>query len=225
MAFKLLVEKPDLQEFDYFLEEKNDKPGTPSRMYVTGPMMQFGEKNRNGRQYQEHEMVNEVKRYSEEFIKNKRSLGEMNHPSSAEVDPKNACHMVTELKQDGNVFVGKSQVLSTPMGELMRNLIMDGVKLGMSSRALGQLEERNGTNHVSDMRLIAIDCVADPSFPKAFVNGILESKSYVMASDGSLSETNDDFDNSIKNLPKKDLDSYLKQQICEFLQKINRVIT
>lgn len=102
---------------------------------------------------------------------------------------------------------------------------MDGVKLGMSSRALGQLEERDDANHVKDMRLIAVDCVADPSFPKAFVNGILESKSYVLAQDGSFSEAYEDIENNITNLPRKDVDNYLKEQICEFLQKINRVLT
>jgi hypothetical protein len=219
MAFKLLIEKPDMQEFEYIVEEQNDK--SPSKLYVKGPYMQFGEKNRNGRIYDESEMVKEVARYDKEMIKPRRALGELNHPTSAEVNPEKACHMVTELHQDGNMFVGKSQVLSTPAGQIMRNLIMDGVRLGMSSRALGQLEENNGTNFVKDMRLVAVDCVADPSFPKAFVNGILESKSYVISQDGSFSEAYGNLERGISNLPKKDLDNYLKEQICAFLTKIN----
>ena len=135
MAFKLLVEKPDLHEFEYILEEQNDK--ADSKLFVSGPYMQFGEKNRNGRIYEGEEMVKEVSRYTEEMINQKRALGELNHPTSAEVNPEKACHMVTELKQNGNIFYGKSQVLSTPVGQIMRSLIMDGVKLGMSSRALG----------------------------------------------------------------------------------------
>ena len=119
--------------------------------------------------------------------------------------------MVTELTQNGNVFEGKSQVLSTPTGLIMRSLIMDGVKLGMSSRALGQLEEKDDANYVREMRLVAIDCVADPSFPKAFVNGILESRNYVVAKDGSFCETYEHFESSLTNLPKKDLDNYLKR--------------
>jgi len=106
----------------------------------------------------------------------------------------------------------------------MRSLIMDGVKLGMSSRALGQLEEKDDANYVKEMRLVAIDCVADPSFPKAFVNGILESKQYVLSQDGSFSETYDNFESGIRDLPRKDLDTYLKEQICSFLNKINRVL-
>jgi len=222
MAFKLLIEKPDLHDFEYILEEKNDKGD--SKLFVSGPYMQFGEKNRNGRIYEGDEMINEVNRYTEEMIKQHRALGELNHPTSAEVNPEKACHMVTELKQNGNVFFGKSQVLSTPVGNIMRSLIMDGVKLGMSSRALGQLEEKDDANYVKEMRLVAIDCVADPSFPKAFVNGILESKQYVLAQDGSFCETYEHFETGIKNLPKKDLDSYLKEQICSFLNKINRVL-
>lgn len=222
MAFKLLVEKPDLHEFEYILEEKNDK--ADSMLYVSGPYMQFGEKNRNGRIYEGEEMIREVARYTEEMINQKRSLGELNHPTSAEVNPEKACHMVTELKQNGNVFHGKSQVLSTPTGQIMRSLIMDGVKLGMSSRALGQLEEKQDANYVKEMRLVAVDCVADPSFPKAFVNGILESKQYVLAQDGSFSETYEHFEQGVSNLPRKDLDNYLKEQICAFLNKINRVL-
>ena len=222
MAFKLLVEKPDMHEFEYILEEQNDK--SDSKLFVSGPYMQFGEKNRNGRIYEEREMCNEVDRYIKEMVEQKRSLGELNHPTSAEVNPEKACHMVTELKQNGNIFHGKSQVLSTPAGQIMRSLIMDGVKLGMSSRALGQLEEKQDANCVKEMRLVAIDCVADPSFPKAFVNGILESKNFVLTQDGSFSETYEDFEQGIRNLPRKDLDHYLKEQICRFLNKINRVL-
>jgi hypothetical protein len=222
MAFKLLVEKPDMHEFEYILEEQNDK--SDSKLFVSGPYMQFGEKNRNGRIYEEREMCNEVDRYIKEMVEQKRSLGELNHPTSAEVNPEKACHMVTELKQNGNIFHGKSQVLSTPAGQIMRSLIMDGVKLGMSSRALGQLEEKQDANYVKEMRLVAIDCVADPSFPKAFVNGILESKNFVLTQDGSFSETYEDFEQGIRNLPRKDLDHYLKEQICRFLNKINRVL-
>jgi len=222
MPFRLLVERPDMHEFEYILEEQNDK--SESNLFVSGPYMQFGEKNRNGRIYEEMEMCKEVDRYTKEMILEKRSLGELNHPTSAEVNPEKACHMVTELKRDGNIFHGKSKVLSTPAGQIMRSLIMDGVKLGMSSRALGQLEEKEDANYVKEMRLVAIDCVADPSFPKAFVNGILESKQYVLSQDGDFTETYDNFELGISNLPRKDIDTYLKEQICTFLSKINQVI-
>lgn len=217
MSFKLLVEKPDLSDFEYIVEEKNAKE--PSRLYIQGPFMMASEKNRNNRIYNLEEMAKEVDRYTEEMINENRAMGELNHPTTAEVDLERACHIITELKQKDNVFYGKSKVLSTPCGQIVKSLVMDGVKVGVSSRALGKLDENpNGVSVVQDMKLVAIDCVADPSFPKAFVNGILESKQWVLANDGKYEEIYDKFQNSIKNLPKKDLDGYLKEQIISFIK-------
>ena len=217
MSFKLLVEKPDLSDFEYIVEEKNAKE--PSKLYIQGPFMMASEKNRNNRIYNLEEMAKEVDRYTEEMIDKNRAMGELNHPTTAEVDLERACHIITELKQKDNVFYGKSKVLSTPCGQIVKSLVMDGVKVGVSSRALGKLDENpNGVSVVQDMKLVAIDCVADPSFPKAFVNGILESKQWVLANDGKYEEIYDKFQNSIKNLPKKDLDGYLKEQIISFIK-------
>ena len=121
---------------------------------------------------------------------------------------------------EGNVVRGKSKVLSTPLGEVMKSLIRDGVKMGMSSRALGQLEEKDGVNHVSNMKLITIDAVADPSAPGAFVNGILESKSFVIKQDGRFEEVYDIFENKLSSLPRKDVDLYLREQIILFINSI-----
>tara|TARA_S200002703_G_C3594184_1_gene182519 strand:- start:76 stop:522 length:447 start_codon:yes stop_codon:yes gene_type:complete len=146
-------------------------------------------------------------------------MGELNHPTTAEVDLERACHIVTELTQKENVFYGKSKVLSTPCGQIVRSLVMDGVKVGVSSRALGQVSENpNGHSDVKDMKLIAIDCVADPSFPKAFVNGILESKQWVLAEDGKYEEVYNKFEKGISDLPKKDLDNYLREHIISFIK-------
>ena len=217
MSFKLLVEKPDLSDFEYIVEEKNAKE--PSRLYIQGPFMMASEKNRNNRIYNLEEMAKEVDRYTEEMIDKNRAMGELNHPTTAEVDLERACHIITELTQKDNVFYGKSKVLSTPCGQIVKSLVMDGVKVGVSSRALGKLDENpNGVSVVQDMKLVAIDCVADPSFPKAFVNGILESKQWVVAEDGKYEEIYNKFENSIKNLPKKDLDGYLKEQIISFIK-------
>jgi len=217
MAFKLLVEKPDLSDFEYIVEEKNAKE--PSKLYIQGPFMMASEKNRNNRVYDLEEMAKEVDRYTAEMINENRAMGELNHPTTAEVDLERACHVVTELKQKDNIFYGKSKVLSTPCGQIVKSLVMDGVKVGVSSRALGKLDETpNGISQVKDMKLIAIDCVADPSFPKAFVNGILESKQWVLASDGKFEEIYSKFENRVKNLPKKDLDNYLREQIISFIK-------
>ena len=177
--------------------------------------------NRNKRYYPKDELTREVKRYLKEMVEENRSMGELNHPTSAEVDLERACHMVTDMWCEGNLWYGKSKVLSTPCGQIVKSLVNDGVKVGVSSRALGQLtEEKNGVNRVSEMRLVAVDCVSDPSCPKAFVNGILESKQYVLAENGKFEEAYDTLENSIAELPKKELDLYLRDQVIEFLNKI-----
>jgi hypothetical protein len=224
MALRLLVEQPaPEEEFDYIVEEQNNNK--PSNLYITGPYMQCEQINKNKRVYSEREMDREVNRYISEMIKTKRAMGELNHPTKAEVDLERACHMVVDLRKEGNTYYGKSKVLSTPTGMIVRSLINDGVKIGMSSRALGKLtEESNGINRVTEFRLVAVDCVADPSCPAAFVNGILESKQFVLREDGRLEEHFDKFTNSISSLPKKDVDNYLKEQIIEFLSKISKVL-
>jgi len=220
MSLKLIVEKPaPEEEFEYILEEKDRN--SPATLYIKGPYMMAENYNRNNRLYRLEEMVSEVKRYTSEMIKTNRALGTLNHESSAEVNLDRVCHIVTEMSQDGNVFHGKSKVLSTPCGNIVRALINDGVKVGMSSRALGQLQEgTGGKNIVKDFRLISIDCVADPSFPKAFVNGILESKQWVLGESGQFEEVYANFENKISKLPKKQVEEYLKESILDFLNKI-----
>jgi hypothetical protein len=223
MVLKLLVEQPVLEEYEYILEEQNNNK--PSNLYITGPYMQCEMINKNKRVYSENEMDREVTRYINEMVKTKRAMGELNHPTKAEVDLERACHLVVDLKKEGNTYYGKSKILSTPTGQIVRSLIQDGVKVGMSSRALGKLtEQHNGVNRVSEFRLVAVDCVADPSCPSAFVNGILESKQYVVREDGRLEEIYNSFNNGISSLPKKDVESYLKEQIFVFLSKISKVL-
>lgn len=220
MSLRLIVETPaSEEEFEYILEEKDRN--SPSNLYIKGPYMMAEGYNRNNRLYKLDEMVKEVDRYKNEMIKTGRAMGTLNHESSAEVSLKEVCHMVTDMYQEGNVFYGKSKVLTTPCGHIVRALINDGVKVGMSSRALGQLEEdANGKNIVKNFRLISIDCVADPSFPKAFVNGILESKKWVLGESGTFEEVYDDFEKKVSKLPKHQVEQYLKESIIDFLNKI-----
>ena len=219
MLLKLIVEKPAPEEqFEYILEEKDRQ--SPSTLYSKGPYMRAEEKNRNNRSYPLSELTREVERYRSEMINNNRAMGELNHPTNAEVDLERACHMVTEIVQEGNTFYGKSKVLTTPCGQIVRSLINDGVKVGMSSRALGQLVEGSGCNRVQNMRLVAIDCVADPSFPKAFVNGILESKQWVCNDSNKFEEIYNQFENTVSNLPKKDVENFLLESVLNFINKI-----
>ncbi len=210
MGLNLIVETPaPKEEFEYIVEEGNSKDG--KNCYIKGPYMMAEGVNRNKRIYPLEEMQREVKRYNNLMVKTGRAMGELNHPSTADVDLERACHLVTEMTQDGNVFYGKSKVLSTPTGLIVRSLINDGVRVGMSSRALGQLlpeSGQEGVNRVKDFKLVAIDCVADPSFPKAFVNGILESKQYVVNKYGQFEETYETFEKSLHTLPRKILTTF-----------------
>jgi hypothetical protein len=219
MGLNLIVETPDKDDFEYIVEEGNSKD--KQNFFIKGPYMMAEGVNRNKRIYPLEEMQREVKRYNSMMVKTGRAMGELNHPTTADVDLERACHLVTEISQDGNVFYGKSKVLSTPTGMIVRSLINDGVRVGMSSRALGQLiPESDDVNRVKDFKLVAIDCVADPSFPKAFVNGILESKQYVVNQYGQFEEAYDNFEKTISNLPKKGTDDYLRDNILKFIKSL-----
>jgi hypothetical protein len=218
MALRLIVEPQENTGFEYIYEEKNNKEAP--KLFISGPYMMCETVNKNKRVYSKDDMFKEVSRYTKEMVESKRAMGELNHPESADVNLANACHLVTDLKMEGNYVYGKSQVLSTPSGKIVESLIKDGVSVGMSSRALGELKEENGINRVTNMRLIAIDCVADPSCPKAFVNGILESKQYVLKTNGELEELYNIFENNIFKLPKHDVNTFLKEQIVKFIRSL-----
>lgn len=223
MHARLLVETADPQEFEYIIEEKSAKGG--KTVYVEGPYCMAGAENKNRRKYDEGEMRDEVQRYNEKMIATKRALGELNHPTSADVDLERACHMIvslTESTHTPNVYIGKSKVLNTPTGMIVQNLISDGCSVGMSTRSLGKLiqEEGSDVNVVKDMRLVAVDCVADPSFGEAFVNGILESKQYILDNYGQYVEAYENFEAGISAMPRKDVETHLKQSILTFLNVI-----
>ena len=221
MALKLnlMCENPDfVDEFEIIEEESNKN--APASLYIKGPYMMAEGVNKNNRMYPLEELEKEVERYNENMVLPGRAMGELNHPSSADVDLERACHMITELSQDGNVFYGKSKVLTTPCGQIVRSLINDGVKVGMSSRALGTLEEGSTHNTVKNLKLVAVDCVADPSYPSAFVNGILESKQWVLADDGKYEEIYDSFEKSISKLPSKEIEKYLLERIMSFINQL-----
>ena len=224
MHAKLLVETTDPSEFEYIIEEKNSK--SDGNIYIKGPYAMAEGINKNKRSYCPQEMATEVKRYTEQMINTKRALGELNHPTSADVDLERACHLVTELtpsSSDPNVYIGKSKVLSTPSGLIVQSLIRDGCSVGMSTRSLGKLVPMEGpgdASRVKDMRLVAIDCVAEPSFGEAFVNGILESKQYVLDSYGQYVEAYESLEAGLSKLPKKDVESYIKESVLTFIDAI-----
>lgn len=218
MPLKLIADLPITESLEYLIEEKNKD--APSVLYVKGPYMMAEGFNKNKRKYRLDEMAAEVDRFDREMIKENRALGELEHPQSASINAERACHKILCLERDGNVWIGKSKVLSTPLGMLMRSLLLDDVRMGMSTRSLGKLQPLMEGHQVNNLRLITVDAVADPSYPKAFVNGILESKRYVLNLDGTLEESYDLFEDAIENLPRKDVDTYLREQVMSFIKNL-----
>ena len=156
--------------------------GAAKKLYIEGTFLQGEIKNRNGRMYPIQTLANEVNRYSENFVQKGRALGELGHPDGPTVNLDRVSHKITSLRQEGNNFIGKAQILSTPMGNIAKSLLGEGVKLGVSSRGVGSLNKCSEGYSVvgEDFTLAtAADIVADPSAPDAFVNGIMEGKEWV----------------------------------------------
>ena len=155
--------------------------GDDKKLYIEGVFLQSELKNRNGRMYPFSVLEKEVNRYNEEYVKSKRALGELGHPDGPTVNLDRVSHRITSLKAEGNNFIGKAQILDTPMGKIAKSLLGEGVQLGVSSRGMGSIDKREDVNVVMDdfMLATAADIVADPSAPDAFVNGIMEGKEWV----------------------------------------------
>ena len=166
-------------DMDYLIEE--DEKSGKKNYKIKGIFMQADIKNRNGRMYPMEILNKEVNRYNKEYINENRAFGELGHPDGPTVNLERASHMITSLKPDGNNFIGEAKILSTPMGEIVKSLIDDGAKLGVSSRGMGSLDQKNGANVVrKDFYLAtAADIVADPSAPNAFVEGIMEGREWI----------------------------------------------
>jgi|TARA_R100000479_G_scaffold109903_1_gene55259 hypothetical protein len=149
--------------------------------YIEGIFMQAEQKNRNGRVYPEKTLMKEVKRYNKEYVTNSRAMGELGHPEGPTVNLERVSHLIKEMKVEGNNIIGRAKILDTPYGQIVKNLIDEGAKLGVSSRGMGSLKKNEaGVNEVQeDFMLAAVDIVADPSAPDAFVNGVMENKEWV----------------------------------------------
>ena len=173
---KLITE--EISDVKFITEGK----GSKKKMYIEGVFLQGDLKNRNGRMYPVNTLAKEVNRYNEAFVAKGRALGELGHPDGPTVNLDRVSHKITSLRQEGNNFVGKAQLLETPMGKIAKSLLDEGVTLGVSSRGVGSLRESsNGCKVVGEdfMLATAADIVADPSAPDAFVSGIMEGKEWV----------------------------------------------
>jgi hypothetical protein len=154
-------------------------------LYIQGPFAVAESKNKNGRIYKKEILEGAINKYDSDYIKNARALGEMNHPARLNIDYERATHMITEMKQDGNVWIGKAKVLNTPMGSILKGLLESGVNVGVSTRGAGSITEANGIKQVgADYFLTAVDVVSDPSGPGCTINGIMEGMEYELDSKG-----------------------------------------
>ena len=180
---KLITEQ--IEPVEILTEEKDGKKST----YIKGVFLQTEITNRNGRMYKYETMEREVGKYNEEFIKRGRALGELGHPEGPTINLDRVSHKIVELQPEGKNFIGKAKLLETPMGKIAKNLLEEGVQLGVSSRGLGSLRKEGTTSIVADDFILstAADIVADPSAPDAFVQGIYEGKEWALV-DGAIKE-------------------------------------
>ena len=170
--------REEIEQVEVIVESRNGK----KNLFIEGVFLQSEMKNRNGRMYPKQTFMREVNRYNENFVEKGRALGELGHPDGPTVNLDRVSHKIVSLKEDGNNFIGKAKILSTPMGKIASNLLGEGVKLGVSSRGVGSLSKTNEGYSVvgEDFTLAtAADIVADPSAPDAFVDGIMEGKEWV----------------------------------------------
>ena len=198
---KLITEFNENNDVECIIEAKDD--GEKSYV-IEGIFAQADKKNRNGRVYPKMIMESAVGKYVTEQVSKKRAVGELNHPEGPTVNLDKVSHLITDLKMEGKDVIGKAQILDTPMGKIVKGLLSGGVRLGVSTRGMGSLENRNGVNYVKeDFILSTVDIVQDPSAPDAFVNGIMEGVEWVWDNGILTKQEVEKMETEIKNAPRK----------------------
>ena len=211
------------ESINYLTEETKHK--NKPNVFIEGVFLQSDLKNKNGRIYPKEIMQREVQRYVDENVKTKRAYGELGHPEGPTVNLDRVSHMITSLKEDGNNWIGKAKIMDTPMGRIVKELISEGAQLGVSSRGLGSLKERNGINEVQGdfMLATAADIVADPSAPDAFVSGIMEGKEWVFVNGKWTEQDIEEAKTSISKANIRDLEEEKMQVFNNFLNKLSKI--
>ena len=207
-----------------YLVEEDPKTGKKN-MFIEGIMLQTEVKNKNGRIYPLEVMKKEVKRYNKEYIEQKRAYGELGHPEGPTINLERTSHLIERLEQDGKNFVGKAKILSTPMGEIVKNLLSDGARLGVSSRGMGSLKASNtkgGAQMVqSDFQLAtAADIVADPSAPDAFVDGVMEGVEWIWDNGVIKAQKIEDYKHQIRRAKTQKLQEVKLNVFNDFLKNL-----
>ena len=213
---KLISE--EIQNAEYITEEVNGK----KNYKIKGIFLQSDLKNRNGRVYPKQVLEQEVSRYNREFINKKRAFGELGHPDGPTVNLERVSHMITSLTPDGKNFVGEAKIMDTPYGKIVKGLIDEGAQLGVSSRGMGSIIQRNGANYVKDDFYLATaaDIVADPSAPDAFVEGIMESKEWVWDNGKLVERDIEAWKRQIREAKQRKLDEVKLKVFESFLGKL-----
>jgi hypothetical protein len=196
--------------------------GGKKQFFIEGPFMQAEQKNRNGRVYPISVLQKEADRYIKEYVEKNRAYGELGHPEGPTINLERVSHMIKELRQVGNDFMGKAKIMDTPYGNIVKNLMLEGATLGVSTRGMGTLEEKNGVKYVKDDFYLATaaDIVADPSAPDAFVRGIMENKEWVWEN-GIIKEVQiAQYRDTIKKSSKRNLEENMLRTFNDFLSKL-----
>jgi hypothetical protein len=211
--------KEHTEQVNLIVEEKL---GKGKEYFIEGVFLQSNLKNRNGRVYPKEIMSKEVNRYNEEYIKKNRAFGELGHPDSPTINLDRVCMMIKSLKEDGNNWVGRAKIMDTPYGKIVKNLIDEGAQLGVSSRGMGSLTQKNGVSMVGNdfMLATAADIVADPSAPNAFVEGVMESKEWIIVDGKFVEKDLREAQALIRKTSSKNLQEAKLKLFASFLEKI-----
>ena len=212
---KLITEFTENETLSCLIEKKDN--GDKSYV-IEGVFAQADKKNRNGRVYPKAIMERAVDKYVVEQVNKKRAVGELNHPEGPTVNLDKVSHLITSLKFEGNDVVGKAQILDTPMGKIVKGLLEGGVQLGVSTRGMGSLEQRNGAMVVKDDFILStVDIVQDPSAPEAFVNGIMEGVDWVWNNGVLTPQVIEKMETEIRKAPRSDLYEVQTREFKNFL--------
>jgi hypothetical protein len=211
--------KEHTEEVKYLVEEKL---GKGKEYFIEGVFLQSNLKNRNGRVYPTEILDKEVKRYNEEYVTKNRAFGELGHPDSPTINLDRVSHMIKSLRREGDNFIGKAKIMDTPYGKIVKSLIDEGATLGVSSRGMGSLAQKGGVSMVqNDFTLAtAADIVADPSAPNAFVEGVMESKEWVMVDGKFVEKDLIEAQRIIRKTSSKNLNEAKLKLFVSFLEKI-----
>ena len=212
--------REEIESVEFITEERNGKKS----LYIEGIFLQGNIKNRNGRMYPMETLQKEVNRYNEAHVQSGRALGELGHPDGPTVNLDRVSHKITSLRESGSNFIGRAKILDTPMGQIAKSLIGEGVKLGVSSRGIGSLKPtKEGFNVVGDdfMLATAADIVSDPSAPDAFVEGIMEGKEWIWEGTTLREQLANDTKNKIESLvTQKALEEHKISLFNEFIRSL-----